>query len=357
MNRFGKELYETFFKDYTEKVWGVPCNRIDPDWGVQRVKGVSISKTIEHAIKKQFRRDDSVSQKNVETSLIERFMYPKYGPGQMWETVAGLVKEKGGDIFMEHEVIGLVNEGDSITGVRIRDKKTGRIMVKSADYVFSTMPVSELISGFENGVPPEIKEISDGLMYRDFITVGLLMRRLKLKNETCFRTVGDIVPDNWIYIQERDVRICRLQIFNNWSPYMVADLENTVWMGLEYICGIGDDLWSKSDEEFKDFAAGELEKIGIISREDILDSTIVRVPKTYPAYFGTYRRFDEVKKYLDRYENLFLIGRNGMHRYNNQDHSMLTAMLAVENIIKGVKSRDNIWSVNTEEEYHEEKKD
>lgn len=355
MNRFGKELYETFFKGYTEKVWGVPCNKIDPDWGAQRVKGVSISKTIEHAIKKQFKKDDSVSQKNVETSLIEQFMYPKYGPGQMWETVAEIVESKGGEIHMMHEALGFINDGNRISGVRIMDKKTGEIAVKSTDYVFSTMPVKELIAGFENGVPEEVKKISDGLVYRDFITVGLLLKKLKIKNETEYRTVGGIVPDNWIYIQERDVSIGRLQIFNNWSPYLVADIENTVWMGLEYFCNVGDSLWSKSDEEFKEYAACELEKIGMISKGDILDSTIVRVPKTYPAYFGTYHRFDHVKKYLDNYGNLFLIGRNGMHRYNNQDHSMLTAMLAVENITKGISSKDNIWAVNTEEEYHEGK--
>jgi protoporphyrinogen oxidase len=355
MNRFGKELYETFFKDYTEKVWGVPCNKIDPDWGAQRVKGVSISKTIEHAIKKKFKKDESVSQKNVETSLIEQFMYPKYGPGQMWETVAEQVLSKGGEIHMNHEATGLVNADNKISGVRIIDKRTGQITVKSADYVFSTMPVKELIAGLENRAPEEVRKISDGLIYRDFITVGILLKKLAIHNETDQHTVGNIVPDNWIYIQERDVSIGRLQIFNNWSPYMLADFENTAWIGLEYFCSEGDSLWSKSDEEFKKFAAGELEKIGVIRKEDILDSTCVRVPKTYPAYFGTYHRFDEVKKYVDSYENLFLIGRNGMHRYNNQDHSMLTAILAVENIAKGIKTKDNIWAVNTEEEYHEGK--
>ena len=355
MNRFGKELYETFFKDYTEKVWGVPCSKIDPDWGAQRVKGVSISKTIEHALKKRFRKDESVSQKNVETSLIEQFMYPKYGPGQMWETVADIVSSKGGDVFMGNVVLGIINEENRISGVRVRDKKTGQISVKSADYVFSTMPVKELIASLEKNAPEDVRKISDGLVYRDFITVGILLKRLAIQNETDQHTVGNIVPDNWIYIQERDVSIGRLQIFNNWSPYMVADLENTVWMGLEYFCSEGDSLWGKSDDEFKKFAAGELEKIGIIRKEDILDSTIVRVPKTYPAYFGTYHRFDIVRKYVDTYENLFLIGRNGMHRYNNQDHSMLTAMLAVENISKGVTTKDNIWAVNTEDEYHEGK--
>ncbi len=357
MNRFGKELYETFFKDYTEKVWGVPCDKINPDWGAQRVKGVSVSKTIEHALKKQFKKDESVSQKKVETSLIEQFMYPKYGPGQMWETVAEAVKAKGGDVLMNQEVIGLVNEGSRVTAVRIKDKRTGKTATTKADYVFSTMPVKELIASFEIPAPEEVKEVSEGLIYRDFITVGLLLKKLSIKNETEHHTVGKIVPDNWIYVQERDVRIGRLQIFNNWSPYMVSDLENTVWMGLEYFCSIGDVLWNKSDAEFKKFAAEELERIGIIRKEDIIDSTVVRVPKTYPAYFGTYDRFDVIRKYVDSYENLFLVGRNGMHRYNNQDHSMLTAMRAVENIAKGISGKDNIWAVNTEEEYHEGKGD
>lgn len=192
------------------------------------------------------------------------------------------------------------------------------------------------------------------LVYRDFITVGLLLKKLLLKNDTDRKTINNIVPDNWIYIQENDVKIGRLQIFNNWSPYLVAEREN-VWIGLEYFCNEGDQLWQKSDEDFIAFAIGELEKIAIINKADVIDATLLRVPKTYPAYFGTYDRFDELRAYTDTLKNLFLIGRNGMHRYNNTDHSMLTAMVAVENIVKGETSKNAIWDVNAEQDYHEAK--
>jgi protoporphyrinogen oxidase len=181
----------------------------------------------------------------------------------------------------------------------------------------------------------------------------LLVKKLAIRNTSKIRTVAGIVPDLWIYIQEGDVRFGRLQVFNNWSPYMVSDLEHTVWLGLEYFCNEGDDLWTMNDGAFMEMAAGELAKIGIISPDDVLDVCLVRVPKAYPAYFGTYERFDEIRRFTDRYENLFLIGRNGQHRYNNMDHSMLTAMTAVDNIIAGITTKDTIWDVNTEEEYHE----
>ena len=355
INRFGKELYLTFFKDYTEKVWGVSCNRIKPEWGAQRIKGLSVTKALLHAVKSIFSKDSSISQKNIETSLIEKFMYPKLGPGQMWEETARIVETKGGELYLHHTIIGFQYEGKNIVSVQIRDEKTGEVKTQNGDYFFSTMPVKELIECIGNIVPSEVSEVASGLMYRDFITVGLLLNKLKIKNQTKTPTVNDIVPDNWIYIQERDVKIGRLQIFNNWSPYMVKD-PNTAWLGLEYFCNFGDELWSMSDEEFKKFAIDELAKIDIIEKKDVLDSTIIRLRNTYPAYFGTYDRFDIVREYVDKFENLFLIGRNGMHRYNNQDHSMLTAMTAVENIINGIKTKDNIWAVNVEMEYHEEKK-
>ena len=217
------------------------------------------------------------------------------------------------------------------------------------------MPIKELIAAMpEQQVPPEVRQIAQGLVYRDFITVGLLLKKLLLKNDTRNKTLNDIVPDNWIYIQEKEVKLGRLQIFNNWSPYMVQDRKN-VWLGLEYFCNEGDALWEMADLDFIRFAVAELEKIDIISKSDVLDATLLRVPKTYPAYFGTYNRFDELRTFTDSIDNLFLIGRNGMHRYNNADHSMLTAMMAVENISNGVTTKDNIWDVNTEDEYHEQK--
>ncbi len=354
INRFGRELYEIFFKDYTEKVWGVPCKAIRPDWGAQRVKGLSITKAILHALKSPLKKNVSIEQKDTESSLIERFMYPKFGPGQLWEEVANRIREKGGEIRFYSMAVGLDVNGNEVTEVRILDKKTGKVNAVKADYVFSTMPVKELIKGMRPPPSEEVQEVADGLVYRDFITVGLLLKKLKIKNDTKVKTVNDIVPDQWIYIQERNVKLGRLQIFNNWSPYMVKDPE-TVWIGLEYFCNEGDHLWSRTDEDFASFAVDELEKIGIIEKSDVLDHVVIRMPKTYPAYFGTYDRFSVIRDHVDRFDNLFLVGRNGMHRYNNADHSILTAMEAVENIVKGTVSKENVWLINTEEKYHEEK--
>lgn len=353
INRFGKELYLTFFKDYTEKVWGVPCDEIRADWGAQRVKGLSIKKAVTHSIKSKFSRDSSVSQKEVETSLIGQFMYPKLGPGQLWEEVAQIIKDNGGEIHHLHTVVGLKNEDNRIFSVDVKNETTTEIKTIKGDYFFSTMPVKNLINSFENDVPVEVKEVADGLMYRDFVTVGLLLKGLKIKNETKRPTINDVVPDNWIYIQERDVKLGRIQVFNNWSPYMVKNGENT-WIGLEYFCNEGDELWAMSDDDLTKFAIEELTKIDIIHPDDVLDSVVIRVPKTYPAYFGSYDRFNEIREFTDSYQNLFLIGRNGMHRYNNMDHSMLTAMAAVDNIINSNNSKDNLWAVNAEDEYHEE---
>lgn len=353
INRFGRELYNTFFKDYTEKVWGVSCREITADWGAQRVKGLSITKTIIHAISSKFSRDPAISQKETETSLIGQFMYPKFGPGQFWEEVKDIITENGGEILKSHRVVGVRTENNRVTALEVKDETTGELKVFKGHYFFSTMPVKDLINAFRSQVPPEVKDVASGLMYRDFITVGLLLHRLKIKNETNANTVNDIVPDNWIYIQERDVKLGRLQIFNNWSPYLVKE-DDKVWIGLEYFCNEGDELWNMPDAEFARFAMKELAKIDIISEDDVLDNVVIRMRKTYPAYFGTYRGFKSVRDFTDSYNNLFLIGRNGMHRYNNMDHSMLTAMAAVDNIISGTSSKDNIWSINAEEDYHEE---
>lgn len=354
INRFGRELYLTFFKDYTQKVWGVPCTRIKPEWGAQRIKGLSIGGAIIHAAKNLFSKDISIRQKKTETTLISQFMYPKFGPGQLWGEVARIVESKGGRLYLQHRVIGLKCQGDRIVEVQVKNEVTGEITNFNADYFFSTMPVKDLVAALGESAPSDVREVAQGLIYRDFITVGLLLKKLKIKNETRIKTVNNIVPDNWIYIQEREVKLGRLQIFNNWSPYMVKD-ENTVWIGLEYFGTEGDELWSKSDNELIELAIDELAKINIIEKEDVLDSTIIRMPKTYPAYFGSYEHFDVIRNYTDKLENLSLIGRNGMHRYNNQDHSMLAAMTAVENIVANVKTKDNIWAVNAELEYHEEK--
>ena len=356
INRFGRQLYLTFFKSYTEKVWGVPCEQISAAWGAQRIKGLSLRKAAALFFRKIFSRQKNSSdirQKDSETSLIEKFLYPKYGPGQFWERVAALVKENGGEIRQGWKIVRLHTEIDRngterVVSVQARNPQ-GNLETICGDYFFSTMPVRELLRAIDAPAPSEIQAVSDGLQFRDFITVGLLVDRLLITEAD-----GSLIKDTWIYIQEPDVLVGRLQIFNNWSPYMVAD-PSKVWIGLEYFCYDTDSLWKMPDAEIAKFAMKEVASIGILNEDEVRDSCVFRVPKTYPAYFGTYERFDEIVHYMDRFENLFLVGRNGMHRYNNQDHSMLTAMMAVENILAGVKSKQNLWEVNTEQEYHEQK--
>lgn len=350
ISRFGRELYHTFFKSYTEKVWGVPCEEISAEWGAQRIKGLSITKTLLHMGKKLFASKSDIKQKETETSLIEQFMYPKLGPGQLWEVVAEKVLAMGGEIVTEVNVERLHTDGNRLVAVMARHKDAESREYRG-DYFFSTMPVKELVDAVDAPVPQNVREVSDGLLYRDFITVGLLVSKLTVQDPT---TTNGLVKDNWIYIQEPDVLAGRLQIFNNWSPYMVRD-PNTVWIGVEYFCYKTDEMWRLPDEEMAALAKRELEKIGILRQADVLDATVLRMEKTYPAYFGSYDRFDEIRSFVDGFENLFLVGRNGMHKYNNQDHSMLTAMTAVDNIIAGVTDKANIWAVNTEMEYHEEK--
>ncbi len=347
INRFGRELYQLFFRDYTEKVWGVPCNRIKPEWGVQRIKGLTVSKTILHAIKNSFKKDLSLEQKKVETSLVEQFMYPKLGSGQLWEEVAGKIIDQGGEIHMESQVVGINRSGNRVRSITVKNRATDSVTEHSCDYAFSTMPVKKLIGAFHPPAPVSVQKVADGLVYRDFITVGVLLKQMK---KTDALGAGTIMPDNWIYIQEREIQLGRIQIFNNWSPYMVKD-PDTIWLGLEYFCNEGDELWKQTDVEISRFAVSELAQIGMVDKEDVLDTTVVRVKKAYPAYFGSYDSFPVLRKYTDTIENLFLIGRNGMHKYNNADHSMLTAMAAVENIINDSPSKENIWQVNTEAEY------
>lgn len=347
INKFGSVLYHIFFKDYTEKVWGMDCNKISADWGAQRIKGVSLSKAILHAAKALTqRKKGDIHQKGTETSLIEQFLYPAMGAGAMWEEVAQQVQAMGGKVVNHYEVKHILTEGNNITGVEALNTLTGQLEALEGDYFISTMPIQELIAGIKGTVPDNVKEVATGLIYRDFIYAGVLVKKMTLETP----------KDSWIYIQEKDVKVARMQVYNNWGPYMVAD-PNTVWLGLEYFCTKGDVIWSMSDEAIKQLAVNELIKMDLVTAEDILDSTVNRMEKTYPAYFGTYDRFDEVRAYLDQFPNLFLVGRNGMHKYNNADHSMLTAMVAVDNICEGVLSKDNLWAINTEQEYHEEKKE
>jgi len=321
LNRFGKELYLTFFKDYTEKVWGIPCEQISAEWGAQRIKGLSIAKTIKHALFKNTK----------ETSLIDEFLYPKLGPGDLWQKAANKVLEMGGEILFESKVVKVTDGQWSVAG--------GKSF--KPDYVLSSMPVKDLILAMEDA-PQNIKEIANGLVYRDFITAGVLLDKLE---------VGSI-KDNWIYVQESDVKVGRLQIFNNWSEHLVKDRDK-VWIGMEYFANEGDDLWNLSERVFAKFAISELEKIGIAKKDSVLDSVVLKVPKAYPAYFGTYNKFGELRAWLGGIDNLFLIGRNGMHRYNNMDHSMLSAMEAVKAIHSGSKDKSAVWNVNSEDDYHE----
>jgi len=356
INRFGRQLYLTFFKSYTEKVWGTPCNEISAEWGAQRIKGLSLTTAVKHFLKKAFgsnTKTGDLAQKGTDTSLIERFMYPKFGPGQLWEHVADLIREGGGEIHIGWKVdrIHCSIEGGVKRVISINAVNAdGERQTFAGDYFFSTMPMRELVEALDAPVPENVREVSAGLQYRDFITVGLLVDRLKVKEPN-----GGLLKDTWIYVQEPDVILGRLQIFNNWSPYLVAD-PTKVWIGLEYFCYDTDDLWKMPDEELKRFAIAEVAKIGILNAEDVSDGHVVRVPKTYPAYFGTYDRFDELREFTDGFENLFLVGRNGMHKYNNQDHSMLTAMTAVDGIVAGHVDKAALWGINTEQEYHEEKK-
>jgi protoporphyrinogen oxidase len=354
INRFGKPLYKMFFEDYTRKVWGVHPSGLGSDWGNQRVKGLSLLKVIAHVINKVFSSKESIEQKEAETSLIEQFFYPKLGPGQLWETVASDIQQKGGEILKNGRVTGIQVENNRVTGIEVI--KEGKIQSIPCDYLFSSMPVKDLIAAIKGiAIPEDVRKIAKELPYRDFITVGLLVNKLKIGNRTKNRTYKERVPDTWIYIQERDVKIGRLQIFNNWSPYMVADYENKMWIGLEYFCSEGDELWNMEKETFIKMAVGELEKIDIITREDVCDSVQIKVRKAYPAYFGSYYQMGKVIEFLSLIDNLYCIGRNGQHRYNNMDHSMLTAMTAVDCIINN-KDKSVIWDVNTEDEYHESKK-
>ena len=337
INRFGRRLYLTFFKSYTEKVWGVRCDQISAEWGAQRIKGLSLTRAVTHFLKRAFAarsKGADLAQKHTETSLIEQFLYPMHGPGQLWEHVADLIRQQGGEVLTGWRANRLITDktgtdgAHRITAVEAQSKDGERRRF-AAEYCFSTMPVVELVRALDQTAPANVREVVDGLMYRDFITVGLLLDRLLVTEPD-----GSPLKDTWIYVQEPDVLLGRLQIFNNWSPHMVAD-PSKIWVGLEYFCYQTDELWRLPDEEIIRFATRELAKIGIIDAADVRDGHVVRVPKTYPAYFGTYDRFEEIREWLDPFENLYLVGRNGMHKYNNQDHSMLTAMTAVDNILAG----------------------
>ncbi|MEO8485007.1 MAG: NAD(P)/FAD-dependent oxidoreductase [Betaproteobacteria bacterium] len=347
VNRFGKRLYEAFFKSYTEKVWGVPCTAISVDWGAQRIKGLSLTRALTHAAARAL----GLERRNAPVSLIEHFLYPKLGPGQLWEEVARRVVASGGTIAMRHRVVRIAMRDGRVVAVDVRDGDTGTVETLPCDYAISSMPVCDLVACMDPPPPAAVRDVAERLPYRDFIVVGLIVRR---SVPGALAGGLDLPPDNWIYIQEPDVRLGRLQVMNNWSPALVPD-PSTAWLGLEYFCAEGDDLWSLPDPALLALAKRELQQIGIVVAADVLDGVVVRVPKAYPAYVGAYAQFAVVRDWLDAIPNLFLVGRNGMHRYNNQDHSMLTAKAAVDNIVAGRTDKANLWSINVDDDYLEEK--
>ena len=352
INRFGKKLYSMFFENYTENLWGRHPSEISPEWGAQRVKGLSITAVLKDIFGKIFNKKN----RKVETSLIEEFAYPKLGPGQLWELTAQDVQQMGGKIVMNAKVIRLIkDENNRITALVY--EKDGKQFTVEGDLVISSMPVKDLVAGM-NDVPEQYAAIARGLPYRDYMTVGVLIPNLKLKNETNTKTIGNIVPDNWVYVHDRNVQMGRFQIYNNWSPYMVKEIGKHVWVGLEYFCNERDAMWSLTDEAFAQMAVKEMVAMGLIDSEsDVLDSHVERVKKAYPAYFDTYDQMDALRAYLNSIENLYCVGRNGQHRYNNIDHSMCTSFETVKNILSGCACKDNIWNVNTEKEYHEQKQE
>lgn len=351
INRFGRKLYEMFFEYYTENLWGRHPSEIDASWGKQRVKGLSISAVLKDVIERMIEKKN----RKIETSLIEEFCYPKLGPGQLWEKTALQIEKMGGQIIKNAKVVKIhKSKSGEIEGLTYL--VDGQEIYIEGDLVISSMPLKDLVFGM-NDVPEQELRIAKGLPYRDYMTIGVLIRHLNLKNTTNIKTMGNIVPDCWIYVQNRDVKMGRFQIYNNWSPYLVADPEHTVWLGLEYFVQENDDLWNMKDNDFVQFAISEMEKLGLIdSIDDVIDTHVEKIKKAYPAYFDTYDEIDQLRTFLDTIPNLFCIGRNGQHRYNNMDHSMCTAFEAVRNIESGILDKSNIWAVNTEMEYHEEEK-
>lgn len=348
INRFGRQLYLRFFKEYTEKVWGVPCHAISAEWGAQRIKSLSIGTALSHAFKRAIGSSSATEQ----TSLIEHFLYPKLGPGQMWEEVAKRVESLGGRVIKRAKVTHISVSDSTVKSVQFLRADTGVHETLDATEVVSTMPIKDLMMAVD-AAPSELIDVGSQLQYRDFITVGVLYRKLEKTREAIDERTN-LVRDNWIYIQEPGVKVGRLQLFNNWSPYMVKD-PNTVWVGLEFFAREDDDLWGMTDEALKALALKEMQQLKLAKQSDALDCVVIRMPKAYPGYFGVaYERMGEIRAYLDTIQNLFLVGRNGMHRYNNQDHSMLSARFAAEAILSGSADKSKIWGVNIDDGYHEE---
>lgn len=350
INRFGRKLYSMFFEYYTENLWGRHPREIDASWGAQRVKGLSIMAVLNDIFSKIFKKKN----RKVETSLIEEFKYPKLGPGQLWDVTAAEVEKLGGTIIKNAKVTKFHKNKNNIITSLVYEKNEEKFTLEG-DYFISSMPLRDLVGGM-NDVPAEPRRIAAGLPYRDYMTLGVLVSKLNLVNRTGIKTVGNIVPDCWVYVQDRNIKLGRFQIYNNWSPYMVKDLRNTVWIGLEYFVNQGDKFWNMTEKQFSKVGISEMIKLGLIdSPKMVLDTHMEKVQKAYPAYFDTYNEIDKLIKYLNEIDNLYCVGRNGQHRYNNIDHSMITSFETVKNILTGSKDKTNIWNVNAEQEYHERK--
>jgi protoporphyrinogen oxidase len=323
-NRFGKRLFNMFFKSYTEKVWGIPTHEIRADWAAQRIKDLSIRTILLNSI----RHNSEIK------TLINQFYYPRLGPGMMWERFKDTIIEGGGDVQMSTPIERITHDKNNLKTIITGDGQ--EIIV---EHVISTMPLRKLISILEPAVPDEVQEAANKLKYRDFLIVGLIVNQ------------KDLFPDNWIYIHSPQVRVGRIQNFKNWSDDMVPDLSNSS-VGMEYFCNIGDDLWEMSDHDLIELAGRELQHLNLAKQTDVLDGFIIRQPKAYPVYDEHYQdALAVISTYLKTIKNLQTVGRNGMHRYNNQDHSMLTAMLAVQNYLG---ANHDLWTVNTERSYYEE---
>ncbi|MFB3903310.1 MAG: NAD(P)/FAD-dependent oxidoreductase [Acidobacteriota bacterium] len=329
-NRFGKRLFETFFKAYTEKVWGISCKELKAEWAAQRIKDLSLKVALISMIK---------SPGTTVKTLIESFEYPRLGPGMMWETMRQKVEQAGGTVYMQSEIAKIRRNGHRILAVTVRRRDGQEQCIPGADFI-SSMPVTEFIQRLDPPAPPEIRAASRKLKYRDFLTVCLIVNQ------------PDLFPDNWIYIHDPEVKVGRIQNFKNWSPEMVPDQSKTS-LGLEYFCTEGDELWSMSDSELIELGKQEIDRIGLASAADVEDGCVFRVPKSYPIYDSDYGDYlHVVKDFVGQFDNFQTIGRNGLHRYNNQDHAMLTGILAVRNAVEG--ETNDLWSVNAEQEYHEE---
>lgn len=347
INRFGKKLYSMFFKEYTTKLWGRTPKDIDSSWGSQRVKGISIRKVIADYFQRLFK----IKNNHKETSLIESFYYPKYGPGELYEYVAKEIEKMGGKILLNSKIIKINNLNNNIKSITYMNGDKKKEL--NCDVLVSSMPMKELVDDM-NKIPKKIKDISSNLPYRDFITIGVLVDKLDLKPHKKIKTIHGTIPDNWIYIQDGSVSMGRVQIFNNWSPYMVKYPKDTIWMGLEFFCSEGDTFWNKSDKQLVSLAKKELIKMGFIS-SDILDSYVYRVKKAYPAYFDSYNEIGKLREYLNNIDNLYCIGRNGTHSYNNMDHSIYSGFVCAEMIKNNNHDLDKLWNINVDDSYQEEK--